>query len=68
MSYLNWISVEDCFDCEVRNYGLLFTIEKPADHDDYLKYLNHKSLEVMKNAKVHKDVLTNIKMTDHYQF
>lgn len=42
-SYLNWISVDESFDCEVRNYGLLFNGERPADDDNYLTTLNTKS-------------------------
>ena len=56
-SYLNWISTEETFDCEVRNYGLLFDMEKPGGADDYLKHLNDKSIEVLNNVKIHKDLV-----------
>ena len=52
----------------MRNYGLLFTCERPGDADDYLNYLNPASLEQLKGVKVHKDLLNNIKLTDRYQF
>jgi glutaminyl-tRNA synthetase len=52
---------------EVRNYGLLFNIERPGDADDYLNHLNTDSLEVLKGVKVHSD-LKGIKLTDRFQF
>lgn len=52
----------------MRNYGLLFNIERPGDADDYLNHLNTNSLEVLKGVKVHKDLLKDIKLTDRYQF
>jgi glutaminyl-tRNA synthetase len=67
-SYLNWISDEESFDCEVRNYGALFDIEKPAEVDDYLPHLNPKSLEVLREAKVHKDLLENLSLSSRFQF
>jgi glutaminyl-tRNA synthetase len=60
--------VDESYEAEVRNYGLLFNIERPGDADDYLLHLNNNSLEVIKGVKVHKDVLNDIKMTDRYQF
>lgn len=60
--------MEETFDCEVRNYGLLFDIEKPADADDYLAHLNHKSIEVLKGVKIHEDLLKGITLEDRYQF
>jgi glutaminyl-tRNA synthetase len=65
---LSWISVDESFDCEVRNFGLLFTCERPGDADDYLNFLNPNSLEQLKGVKVHKDLLKDIKLTDRYQF
>jgi glutaminyl-tRNA synthetase len=52
----------------VRNYGLLFSHERPGDADDYLNYLSNNSLEDIKGVKIHKDILNNIKITDRYQF
>lgn len=60
--------MDESYEAEVRNYGLLFNIERPGDADDYLLHLNNNSLEVIKGVKVHKDVLNDIKMTDRYQF
>ena len=52
----------------MRNYGLLFTCERPGDEDKYLDFLNPNSLEVLRGVKVHKDLLKDIKLTDRYQF
>jgi glutaminyl-tRNA synthetase len=68
MSYLNWISTEETYDCEVRNYGLLFDLEKPGDADDYIAHINPKSVEVLKNVKVHKDLLEGLTMDSMFQF
>ena len=67
-SYLNWISTEESFECEVRNYGLLYDVEKPADAQNHIAHLNPKSIEIQPNAKIHVDLLKDINMDVRYQF
>jgi glutaminyl-tRNA synthetase len=49
---LHWVSAEHALPAEVRLYDRLFTVEDPADSDDYLANLNPHSLEVIRTAKV----------------
>lgn len=60
--------MNETFTCEVRNYGLLFNLEKPGDADDYLLHLNKNSEETLPNVKCHNDLLKDMKITDRYQF
>ena len=52
----------------MRNYGLLYDIEKPADAQNHIAHLNPKSIEVQPNAKIHVDLLKDINMDVTYQF
>ena len=54
---MNWISADEAYECEARLYGLLFTVEKPGDMDNYLDYMNTDSEKVFKNVKIHRGVL-----------
>ncbi len=65
---MNWISAEESYECEARLYGLLFTVEKPGDMDNYLDYLNNDSEKVFKNVKVHKGLLNGLSMDSRFQF
>jgi glutaminyl-tRNA synthetase len=67
-SYLNWISADASYECEARLYGLLFTVEKPGDMDNYLDYMNKDSEKVFKNVKVHKGLLDGLSMDSRFQF
>lgn len=67
-SYLNWIAAEESFECEARLYGLLFTVEKPGDMDNYLDYMNKDSEKVLKGIKIHKDLLNGLSMDSRFQF
>ncbi len=65
---MNWISADEAYECEARLYGLLFTVEKPGDMDNYLDYLNKDSEKVYKNVKVHKDLLDGLNLNLRFQF
>lgn len=65
---MNWISADEAFDCEARLYGLLFTVEKPGDMDNYLDYMNHNSETVLKGVKIHKSLVEGVTMNDRFQF
>jgi len=67
---LHWVSASHAVDAEVRLYDHLFTIPNPADlgeDDDYRKYLNPKSLEVLKNCKLEPG-LADAEPGSRYQF
>jgi glutaminyl-tRNA synthetase len=49
---LHWVSADHALPAEVRLYDRLFTVEDPADSDDYLAHMNPHSLEVIRTAKV----------------
>ena len=44
---IHWVSAEHAVPAEVRLYDRLFTIENPAEVEDYVEYVNPKSLEVL---------------------
>lgn len=52
---------------ELRVYNELFTDPNPGDKDDWLSYLNPKSLEVVKNA-LGEPSLADCKPSDKFQF
>jgi glutaminyl-tRNA synthetase len=49
---LHWVSAGHAVAAEVRLYDRLFTVEDPADSENYLEHLNPHSFEVIPNAKV----------------
>jgi len=67
---LHWISARHALDAEVRLYDRLFTIEDPGAKeigDDFAKYLNPNSLEVVKGAKLDPS-MGMAQVTDRFQF
>jgi len=65
---IHWVSVEDCFDAEVRLYDRLFVVENPAeDGRDVKEILNPDSLKVLTNCKM-ESYLKEAKLYDHFQF
>jgi glutaminyl-tRNA synthetase len=44
---IHWVSARHCVPAEVRLYDRLFTIEDPAGKEDFIKYLNPASLEML---------------------
>jgi glutaminyl-tRNA synthetase len=64
---LHWVPASRAIDAEVRLYDRLFTLESPADADNYLDYLNPHSLDVIRSAKVEPS-LANAAAGDRVQF
>jgi len=66
---IHWVSVKDAFDCEVRLYDRLLTVEDPASEKDkdYKDLINPKSLEIIPNAKLEPFVKSS-KPGDRFQF
>jgi len=57
-AFLNWVSVKESVNCEVRLYDLLFTEYDPNKRgDEWLSALNKNSLTIVKNAKMNKNLL-----------
>jgi glutaminyl-tRNA synthetase len=44
---IHWVSATHCIDAEVRLYDRLFTVAEPGATDDFKKYINPQSLEVV---------------------
>jgi glutaminyl-tRNA synthetase len=44
---IHWISARHCVPAEVRLYDRLFSIEDPGGEEDFIKYLNPDSLQIL---------------------
>jgi glutaminyl-tRNA synthetase len=64
---IHWVSAAHAIKAEVRLYDLLFTIENPAKVDDFEKYVNPESLEVLKNCRLEPS-LADAAPGDFFQF
>lgn len=65
---IHWVSVNDCFDAEVRLYDRLFTVENPADDGrDITELLNPESIKILKNCKI-ESYLKSAHPYDQFQF
>jgi glutaminyl-tRNA synthetase len=49
---LHWVSAAHAVSAEVRLYDRLFSVENPAESENYLERLNPSSLEVLDSCKV----------------
>src|SRR5207248_11020085 len=49
---LHWVSANHALSAEVRLYDRLFTLEDPAQADNFLEHVNPLSLDVIREAKV----------------
>jgi glutaminyl-tRNA synthetase len=63
---IHWVSATQCIDAEVRLYDRLFTVAEPGATDDFTKYLNPNSLEVL-TAKLEPSLAT-AGVEDRFQF
>jgi len=64
---IHWVSARHAIPAEVRLYDRLFTIEDPASRgDDFIRYLNPHSLDIIKNCYVEQN-LRNAKSGSRYQ-
>jgi glutaminyl-tRNA synthetase len=65
---IHWVSAGHCIPAEVRLYDRLFNIENPgSEGDDFVKYLNPNSLEILTNCYVEQS-LKNVKPESRFQF
>jgi glutaminyl-tRNA synthetase len=65
---IHWVSVDHSLLAEVRLYDRLFKVPNPMEGgDDFLKHLNPRSLEVVKNCRVEPS-LAKAEPGSRYQF
>jgi glutaminyl-tRNA synthetase len=63
---IHWVSATNCIDAEVRLYDRLFTVPEPSAEEDFKKFLNPHSLEVI-TAKLEAS-LKEASADQRYQF
>jgi glutaminyl-tRNA synthetase len=63
---IHWVSATQCVDAEVRLYDRLFTVAEPGAEEDFKKFINPHSLEVV-TAKVESSI-TSAKPEERFQF
>jgi glutaminyl-tRNA synthetase len=63
---IHWVSATNCVDAEVRLYDRLFTIPEPGAEEDFVKFINPHSLDVI-TAKLEAS-LASAQLGDRYQF
>lgn len=65
---IHWVSADHSIPAEVRLYDRLFLVPDPvAEEDNFLKYLNPKSLEILTSSYVEPSLAT-AKSQDRFQF
>lgn len=64
---IHWVSATHFINAEVRLYDRLFTNENPGNEENWLSFINEKSLEVIHDAKLEMS-LANAKTGDKFQF
>lgn len=64
---IHWVDVKTAVNAQVNLYDNLFLSSNPEQEEDFIKVLNPKSLEVIKNCKV-ESFLKNSKLGESYQF
>ncbi|MBN1472410.1 MAG: glutamine--tRNA ligase/YqeY domain fusion protein, partial [Syntrophaceae bacterium] len=64
---IHWVSAGHCVASEVRLYDRLFKIENPGSEEDFTKYLNSGSLEVLSDCYVEQS-LQNVEPGSRFQF
>ncbi len=64
---LHWVSEPHAAKCTVRLYDHLFTVENPAEKDDFLESFNPESLETLEECMLEPE-LKNAGPGDRYQF
>jgi glutaminyl-tRNA synthetase len=63
---IHWVSATQCIDAEVRLYDRLFTVAEPGATDDFKKYINPHSCDVV-TAKLETS-LASATTGDYFQF
>ena len=64
---IHWVDVKTAVNAQINLYDNLFLSSNPEQEEDFIKVLNPKSLEVIKNCKV-ESFLKNSKIGESYQF
>ncbi|MEN6374255.1 MAG: glutamine--tRNA ligase/YqeY domain fusion protein [Smithella sp.] len=64
---IHWVSADHCVPVEVRLYDRLFSIYDPGSEEDFTKYLNPDSLEILNNCYAELS-LKNAEPGNRYQF
>jgi glutaminyl-tRNA synthetase len=64
---IHWLSAPHAQTAEVRLYDRLFTMENPAEADDFLSVINPDSLHIVENAMV-EPALATANVGDQFQF
>jgi glutaminyl-tRNA synthetase len=64
---IHWVSAEHCVLAQVRLYDRLFSIEDPGSEEDFVKYLNPNSLEILTTCYAELS-LKNAEPGSRYQF
>ena len=65
---IHWVDAKTAINAEVRLYNNLFTVAEPESADEnFIKYVNPNSLEVLTGCKVENNLL-NIKAPANFQF
>jgi glutaminyl-tRNA synthetase len=68
-STIHWLSIPFAVPAEIRLYDKLFNVEDPNQHGDgFINHFNGKSMEVLANAYVEKDLAADNPFDIHYQF
>ncbi|HEY0944440.1 MAG TPA: glutamine--tRNA ligase [Opitutaceae bacterium] len=63
---IHWVSASHAVDAEVRLYDRLFTVAEPGAEEDFKKFINPNSLEIV-TAKLEAS-LGNAQLEERYQF
>jgi glutaminyl-tRNA synthetase len=64
---IHWVSAEHAAPVEVRLYDRLFSISDPGAQEDFLKFLNPASLEILQNCMAEKNLADALPLQS-YQF
>jgi glutaminyl-tRNA synthetase len=64
---IHWVSAQHCVPAEIRLYDRLFSIEDPGSEEDFIKYLNPNSLEILTTCLAEQS-LKNAVPESQYQF
>jgi len=64
---IHWVSARHAVAAEVRLYERLFTIDNPGAEEEFLKFLNPASLEILQNCRA-ENSLADARPLARYQF
>lgn len=64
---LHWVSAPHAYETDIRLYDHLFTIENPAETENFKSHINPESLSMLKGCKLEPG-LADAEPGTHYQF